>query len=262
MEKNTGGGLRKGTWTKEEDDLLRASIHKYGEGKWHLVPQRAGLKRCRKSCRMRWLNYLKPNINRTSFTEDEVDMIRRFHKLLGNRWSLIAGRLPGRTANDLKNFWHTNMRNRKEKEESQETKAKEVLMHNNVEKTTTEEVKPHVVIKPQPHTFSKNSPWLRRNINNSNNENKKIVSASEGDAAARTSSGDFKEGIVEPCAAADFTQRDRLQSEEWWESLMDKEVDEGQFGHFAMELWEYDFLKMEGQFGEGKSCWGHSSCKF
>ncbi|KAI9100249.1 hypothetical protein K1719_024467 [Acacia pycnantha] len=257
MEKNTGGGLRKGTWTQEEDYLLRACVHKYGEGKWHLVPQRAGLKRCRKSCRMRWLNYLKPNINRTSFTEDEGDMIRRFHKLLGNRWSLIAGRLPGRTANDVKNFWHTNMRNRKEKEKSQETKAKEVVMHNSVEKTTTEEVKPNVVIKPQPHTFSKNSPWLRRNTNNNNNENKKIVSASEGDAAAITSSFDFKEGIAEPCSAADFTQRDHHQSEEWWESLMDMEVDEGQFGDFAMELWDHDFLKMEGQFVEGKDCLLH-----
>lgn len=127
MEKSTGG-LRKGTWTQEEDNLLRDCVHKYGEGKWHLVPQRAGnymirdiyhisvsfsfffpfthvyfalfyicmcdigvalqfagLKRCRKSCRMRWLNYLKPNINRESFSEDEVDMIMRFHKLLGNR---------------------------------------------------------------------------------------------------------------------------------------------------------------------------------
>ncbi|KAI9100113.1 hypothetical protein K1719_024331 [Acacia pycnantha] len=250
MEKNAGGGLRKGTWTQEEDELLRACVHNYGEGKWHLVPQRAGLKRCRKSCRMRWLNYLKPNINRTSFTEDEVDMIRR--------WSLIAGRLPGRTANDVKNFWHTNMRNRKKKEERQETKAKEVAMHNNVENTTTEEVKPQVVIKPQPHTFSKNSPWLRRN-----NNKKKVVSASDGEAAARTSSGDFKEGMyAEACSAADFTQRDHLQSEEWWESLMDKEVDEGQFGDFAMELWDYDFLKLGGPFGEGKSCRGHCSGKF
>ncbi|EPS67776.1 anthocyanin 2, partial [Genlisea aurea] len=103
-------GVRKGAWTKYEDDLLRECIGKHGEGKWHMVPIRAGLNRCRKSCRLRWLNYLRPNIKRGTFSEDEVDLLLRLHKLLGNRlvlWSLIAGRLPDRTANDVKNFWNS-----------------------------------------------------------------------------------------------------------------------------------------------------------
>ncbi|RVW77177.1 Transcription factor MYB113 [Vitis vinifera] len=95
-------GVRKGAWTQEEDVLLRKCIEKYGEGKWHLVPLRAGLNRCRKSCRLRWLNYLKPDIKRGEFALDEVDLMIRLHNL----WSLIAGRLPGRTANDVKNYWH------------------------------------------------------------------------------------------------------------------------------------------------------------
>ncbi|KAJ9707405.1 hypothetical protein PVL29_002430 [Vitis rotundifolia] len=99
-------GVRKGGWTREEDTLLRKCVEKYGEEKWHLVPLRAGLNRCRKSCRLRWFNYLKPNIKRGKFASDEVDLMIRLHKLLGNRWSLIAGRLPGRTANDVKNYWH------------------------------------------------------------------------------------------------------------------------------------------------------------
>ncbi|KAL0289193.1 UNVERIFIED_CONTAM: Transcription factor [Sesamum angustifolium] len=101
--------VRKGTWTPEEDALLKKCIEDYGEGKWHLVPIRARLNRCRKSCRLRWLNYLKPDINKGQFTKDEVDLIIRLHKLLGNRWSLIAGRLPGRTANDVKNFWNSHI---------------------------------------------------------------------------------------------------------------------------------------------------------
>ncbi|KAK2359455.1 hypothetical protein P8452_63667 [Trifolium repens] len=105
--------LRKGAWTKLEDDLLKDCIQRYGVGKWHLVPQRAGLKRCRKSCRLRWLNYLNPNIKRGEFSQDEVDLMIKLHKLLGNRWSLIAGRLPGRTSNDVKNYWNTNMRSKK-----------------------------------------------------------------------------------------------------------------------------------------------------
>ncbi|XP_026390541.1 transcription factor MYB90-like [Papaver somniferum] len=103
-------GLRKGAWAEEEDQLLRKCILKYGEGKWRQVPIRAGLNRCRKSCRLRWLNYLQPNIKRGEFKEDEVDLIIRMHKLLGNRWSLIAGRLPGRTANDIKNYYNTHLK--------------------------------------------------------------------------------------------------------------------------------------------------------
>ncbi|CAN0892788.1 Transcription factor MYB1 [Linum grandiflorum] len=99
-------------WTEEEDHLLRKCIEQYGEGKWHRVPLLAGLNRCRKSCRLRWLNYLRPNIRRGSFGEEEVELIIKLHKMLGNRWSLIAGRLPGRTANDVKNYWNCHLSKR------------------------------------------------------------------------------------------------------------------------------------------------------
>lgn len=105
-------GVKKGAWDGEEDLLLRRCIETHGEGNWHLVSKRSGLNRCRKSCRLRWLNYLQPNLNREEFKEDEVDLIIRLHKLLGNRWSLIAGRLPGRTANDIKNYWTVHLSKR------------------------------------------------------------------------------------------------------------------------------------------------------
>lgn len=34
--------LRKGAWSQYEDELLKDCVERYGEGKWHLVPQRAG----------------------------------------------------------------------------------------------------------------------------------------------------------------------------------------------------------------------------
>lgn len=44
-----------------------------------------GLKRCGKSCRLRWMNYLSPTVKRGDFSEEENDLIIRLHNLLGNR---------------------------------------------------------------------------------------------------------------------------------------------------------------------------------
>ncbi|KDP33437.1 hypothetical protein JCGZ_07008 [Jatropha curcas] len=105
-------GLNKGSWTASEDKLLTDYVAMYGEGKWSNVSKRTGLKRCGKGCRLRWLNYLRPDIKRGNISDDEEQLIIRLHKLLGNRWSLIAGRLPGRTDNEIKNYWNSNLAKR------------------------------------------------------------------------------------------------------------------------------------------------------
>ncbi|PSS21752.1 Myb-related protein [Actinidia chinensis var. chinensis] len=100
----------KGAWTKEEDNRLIAYIRAHGEGCWRSLPKAAGLLRCGKSCRLRWINYLRPDLKRGNFTEEEDELIIKLHSLLGNKWSLIAGRMPGRTDNEIKNYWNTHIR--------------------------------------------------------------------------------------------------------------------------------------------------------
>ncbi|CAN0914882.1 Transcription factor MYB102 [Linum grandiflorum] len=73
-----GNGLKKGTWTREEDVRLAAYISRHGCRNWRRLPKDAGLKRCGKSCRL--------------------------------RWSIIATHMPGRTDNEIKNFWNTHLR--------------------------------------------------------------------------------------------------------------------------------------------------------
>ncbi|URE31327.1 Poly(A) polymerase predicted RNA binding domain [Musa troglodytarum] len=99
--------LRKGPWTVEEDLLLMNYIGSHGEGKWNSLARCAGLRRTGKSCRLRWLNYLRPDVRRGNITPEEQLLILELHSRWGNRWSKIAQRLPGRTDNEIKNYWRT-----------------------------------------------------------------------------------------------------------------------------------------------------------
>ncbi|KAH9622012.1 hypothetical protein KSS87_007132 [Heliosperma pusillum] len=103
--------VKKGPWSPEEDAKLKSYIEQNGTGgNWIALPQKIGLKRCGKSCRLRWLNYLRPDIRHGGFTEEEENIICNLYINIGSRWSIIAAQLPGRTDNDIKNYWNTRLK--------------------------------------------------------------------------------------------------------------------------------------------------------
>ncbi|RWW29329.1 hypothetical protein GW17_00006160 [Ensete ventricosum] len=103
--------VKKGQWSPDEDAKLKSYIKQHGTGgSWIALPQKIGLKRCGKSCRLRWLNYLRPNIRHGGFSQEEDDIICSLYVSIGSRWSMMASQLPGRTDNDIKNYWNTRLK--------------------------------------------------------------------------------------------------------------------------------------------------------
>nr|AGN52196.1 MYB-related transcription factor [Salvia miltiorrhiza] len=104
--------LKKGPWTTSEDLLLLEYVKKHGEGNWNAVQRNSGLMRCGKSCRLRWANHLRPHLKKGAFSADEENLIVELHAKMGNKWARMASQLPGRTDNEIKNYWNTRLKRR------------------------------------------------------------------------------------------------------------------------------------------------------
>ncbi|CAK8570574.1 unnamed protein product [Lathyrus sativus] len=119
---------RKGPWTSEEDRLLIEYVRLHGEGRWNCVARLTGLKRNGKSCRLRWVNYLRPDLKRGQITPQEENIILELHARWGNRWSTIARSLPGRTDNEIKNYWRTHFKKKAKNPSDAAEKAKNRIL--------------------------------------------------------------------------------------------------------------------------------------
>ncbi|XP_010251229.1 PREDICTED: myb-related protein 340-like [Nelumbo nucifera] len=151
--------VRKGPWTMEEDLILMNYIGNHGEGEWNSLARSAGLKRTGKSCRLRWLNYLKPDVRRGNITAEEQLLIMELHARWGNRWSKIAKHLPGRTDNEIKNYWRTKIRKHIKEAENNPSQSSEI----NPEQTTSSQVSSDAnAVEPCSPTYTGNlqEAWM------------------------------------------------------------------------------------------------------
>ncbi|XP_010240823.1 PREDICTED: transcription factor MYB26 [Nelumbo nucifera] len=170
--------LRKGLWSPEEDEKLLKYITKYGHGCWSSVPKQAGLQRCGKSCRLRWINYLRPDLKRGTFSQQEEKLIIELHAVLGNRWSQIAGQLPGRTDNEIKNFWNSCIKKKLRQSGIDPNTHKPLSEVENEEKAPPTTTTTTTNNNKNTNTTTNNNSSSNKNKNNKNNYSMSISSSS------------------------------------------------------------------------------------
>jgi hypothetical protein len=101
--------LMKGSWTRQEDEVIMEFVKTNGTKKWQklcdLLPGRIG-----KQCRERWRNHLDPAINHAPWTPEEDEQLIQLHREHGNAWVVIASRMRNRSDNAVKNRWNATLR--------------------------------------------------------------------------------------------------------------------------------------------------------
>ncbi|XP_009604281.1 transcription repressor MYB6 [Nicotiana tomentosiformis] len=145
--------VKRGLWSPEEDEKLIRYITTHGYGCWSEVPEKAGLQRCGKSCRLRWINYLRPDIRRGRFTPEEEKLIISLHGAVGNRWAHIASHLPGRTDNEIKNYWNSWIKKKLKKPSKQSTNNTTYITDQQQQQQQRSQLAYNTITTSQPEIF-------------------------------------------------------------------------------------------------------------
>jgi hypothetical protein len=136
--------LVKGSWTRQEDELIIEFVRQYGTKNWtklaSFLPGRIG-----KQCRERWRNHLDPSNNYGAWTPEEDALLISLHAQFGNSWVKIAQRMPGRSDNSIKNRWNSTLR-------KNPNLAGAPIVHQRAENVNAEQVTPLPVITCQHST--------------------------------------------------------------------------------------------------------------
>jgi len=217
-------GLKRGPWTPEEDKILVAHIQGFGHGNWRALPKQAGLLRCGKSCRLRWINYLRPDIKRGNFTDEEEQSIIQLHQLLGNRWSAIAARLPGRTDNEIKNVWHTHLKKRldpsAQEQHEQAKKRKPAAAPRKRESKPKKMKKLDAITAAAPPPVS--SP--ERSVSSTVTESTSMASA--GAEHGNNNSGSSSASVKEECLTSSEQSEEFQIDESFWSETLSMPLDD------------------------------------
>ena len=98
-------------WSKEEDDRLKSIVLADGPRNWTKVamqlPGRIG-----KQCRERWHHHLDPDVVKKKWTVNEDILIFNLIKRFQTSWSEIARHVNGRSDNQIKNRYNSNLKRR------------------------------------------------------------------------------------------------------------------------------------------------------
>ncbi|KAL0343059.1 UNVERIFIED_CONTAM: Transcription factor [Sesamum angustifolium] len=141
-------GLKRGPWTVEEDKKLITFILTNGQCCWRAVPKLAGLLRCGKSCRLRWTNYLRPDLKRGLLSEYEEKMVIDLHAQLGNRIGNIVVNSKMVSLQMVQNSFSSPRKNRQRDQESLEHPHQEKLRKMGIDPLTHKPLQPPTTEPP------------------------------------------------------------------------------------------------------------------